>query len=160
MKEQRGRLKVWRGWKETVIVIQPPTFDGIWWLPTSQQCGRGLIEDQHGKLFDISEARKQKKKFLIPGNESLPSRVPRSVRMTDIKWIQLPCRRGRLLVLVSSFTSAVDMFPMTLLALSITASDVSPSSLIKVSASVNGRSPLKNISYVCDAIVPETLYSA
>lgn len=63
-----------------------------------------------------------------------------------MKCMQLDCRSGRLLVLVSNFTSAVEMFPMTLLALSTTATEVSPSSLIKVRASVNGRSPLDGVS--------------
>lgn len=80
------------------------------------------------------------------GKESLPSIVPRSVSITEIKWMHVPCSRGRLLVLVRSFTSVVEMLPTTFIALSITAILVSPSSLIRVRASVRGLSPLFKIS--------------
>ena len=58
----------------------------------------------------------------LPGKESFPSPIPRSLRITEIKWMQLDFRRGMLvLLLVRSLTSAVEMFPTTLYALSTTA---------------------------------------
>lgn len=66
----------------------------------------------------------------VPGNESLPSPIPRSDRMTEMKWMQVDFRRGMLLLFVSNLTSAVEMFPTTLKALSTTATLVRPSSLM------------------------------
>lgn len=78
----------------------------------------------------------------LPGKLSLPSPIPRSVRMTEMKWMQEFVRSGRLLELVRSLTSAVEIFPITFKALSTTAMLVSPSLLINWSASDKGLSPL------------------
>jgi hypothetical protein len=47
-----------------------------------------------------------------------------------MKWIQEDVNSGKLLELVRSLTSAVEMFPITFRALSTTATLVSPSLLI------------------------------
>jgi hypothetical protein len=47
------------------------------------------------------------------GNESFPFSTPRSERMTEIKWIQVDLRCGRLLVLVRCLVSTVEILPMT-----------------------------------------------
>lgn len=66
----------------------------------------------------------------LPGNESFPSPMPRSLRITEMKWIQLDLSNGKLLLFVRSLTSAVEMLPTTFNALSTTATLVSPSLLI------------------------------
>jgi hypothetical protein len=66
----------------------------------------------------------------LPGNESFPSPIPLSLRMTEMKWIQLDFNRGKLELLIRSLTSTVEMFPTTLNALSTTAILVRPSSFI------------------------------
>jgi len=78
----------------------------------------------------------------LPGKESFPSPIPRSERMTETKCMQVDFSNGKLEELVSSFTSAVDMFPTTLFALSTTGTLVRPSLLMSWSASVKGLSPL------------------
>lgn len=80
----------------------------------------------------------------LPGNESFPSPIPRSLRITEMKWIQLDFNNGKLLLFVSSLTSAVEILPTTFNALSTTATLVSPSLLINCRASVKVRSPLES----------------
>lgn len=81
------------------------------------------------------------------GNESLPSCMPRVERMTLMKWMQVLRRRGSEDDFVRSLTSTVDMFPMTLLPLSIMAREDTPSSIRRVRASIKGLSPLEwNVS--------------
>ena len=83
----------------------------------------------------------------IPGNESFPSPIPRSFKITEMKWIQLDFSSGKLLALVRSLISAEDMFPTTFIALSTTGTLVSPSLLISWRASVKGRSPLDDYQH-------------
>jgi hypothetical protein len=83
-------------------------------------------------------------KFNLPGKESFPSTIPRSDKITETKCMQVDCSKGRLAELVKSLTSAVEMFPTTFDALSMTGTLVNPSLLISCSASVNGLSPLCN----------------
>ena len=73
-----------------------------------------------------------------------------------MKWIQLAFNSGRLLVLVRSLISAEDMFPTTFIALSTTATLVSPSLLISWRASVKGRSPLDDYQHCC--VCPSSLH--
>jgi len=63
---------------------------------------------------------------------------------------------GKLLELVRSLTSAVEIFPMTFKALSTTATLVSPSLLINCSASDNGLSPLIVLVLLLQQICPLT----
>jgi hypothetical protein len=77
------------------------------------------------------------------GNESLPSFMPRVERMTLMKWMQVLRRRGSDDDLVRSFTSTVEILPMTLLPLSRMAREDTPSSMRRVRASIKGLSPLE-----------------
>jgi hypothetical protein len=76
------------------------------------------------------------------GKESFPFSTPRSERMTEMKCRQEDLRSGRLLILVRCLTSAVEMLPMTFMALSTTATLVRQSSFIRRRASVRVLSPL------------------
>jgi len=80
---------------------------------------------------------------ILPGNESFPSPIPRSLRMTEMKWIQDEWNRGRAFEVVRCFTSAVDMLPITLFELSTTATLVKHSLLISCNASARVLSPLE-----------------
>ena len=76
------------------------------------------------------------------GNESLPSYIPRVDRITLMKWMQVFRSSGNDEDLVSSLTSATEMLPTTLEALSRTAREDTPSLSSKVNASERGLSPL------------------
>lgn len=77
-----------------------------------------------------------------PGKLSFPSPIPRSLRMTEIKWMHDEWNNGRALDVVRCLTSAVLIFPMTLEAPSTTAMLVRLSLLINCSASARVLSPL------------------
>ena len=62
--------------------------------------------------------------------------------MTLMKWMHVLRRSGNDDDFVRSLTSAVEILPMTLRLLSRTARDETPSSMRRVSASINGLSPL------------------
>lgn len=80
------------------------------------------------------------------GKESLPSCMPRVLKMTEIKCMHVFRRSGSEEDFVSSFTSTVEIFPTTLWPLSTTGSDETPSLSRRVKASVSGRSPLQTMS--------------
>jgi hypothetical protein len=79
------------------------------------------------------------------GNESFPSYMPRVERMTEMKWIHVFRRRGKEEDFVRSFTSTLEMLPITLWLWSMTGRDETPSLSRSVSASKRGRSPLQKI---------------
>jgi hypothetical protein len=76
------------------------------------------------------------------GKESLPSNIPLVERMTLMKWMQVLRSRGREEDFVNSFTSTVEMLPITLRLWSTTGSEETPSLRRSVRASERGRSPL------------------
>ena len=78
------------------------------------------------------------------GNESFPSYIPRVERMTLMKWMHVFRSNGSDEDFVRSLTSATEMFPTTLDALSTTARDETPSFRSNVSASARDLSPLRH----------------
>jgi hypothetical protein len=93
------------------------------------------------------------------GKESLPSFMPRSESMTEMKWMQEERRRGRDVDLVSNCvtvnscrrqskcevltrTSTCEMLPMTLFWASRTGSEDTPSLFMSSRAAARGLSPL------------------
>lgn len=75
--------------------------------------------------------------------------MPLVERITLMKCMQVLRSRGREDDFVRSFTSTVEILPITLRALSSTASDETPSFMRSVRASVKGLSPLKRTSQLC-----------
>ena len=80
------------------------------------------------------------------GNESLPSYMPRVLRITLMKWMHVFRSSGNEDELVRSLTSATEILPTTLEELSSTARDETPSFSNKVRASARGLSPLEDVS--------------
>jgi hypothetical protein len=68
--------------------------------------------------------------------------MPRSERMMVMKCMQVDWRSGREAAEVSRRTSALEMLPTTLEALSITATEVRPSLDMSIRASARGASAL------------------
>lgn len=104
--------------------------------------GKGRVRIDVEYYVKINDYAMVITKYSIPGNESLPSPIPRSERMTEMKWMHVDLSSGKLLLFVSNLTSAVEIFPTTLKALSTTATLVNPSSLMSCRASERLLSPL------------------